>query len=225
MIGPLVTELHSQIEEYSLLRRSASQASHIQATAKAAAKLRNDLVTWAAGYQATQLHFTAEQRQTLRRQADVLRSKLANSRDSFEGTYNQSAALSDAQDRARRLVDENQRYWAQYIKTQLDPLRTQMRLMRQLPKAQPQVTGLETLLRTLEGMAQHLPQSAQERTKFSSLMAALDEALHDVEAFTDEQKAFLDKIGSGMATLGDVTVELLNWSQQVGLAATLKISR
>ena len=224
-IADQANKLREQIQEYVLLQRNASQADSIQATAKALATLREGAIVWLGCYQACAPYLTAEQGPQLRHGAARLHMQLAISRTNFETNYNQQAALLQATKTLQGLQDSLRGYWGLYARGRLDPLTAQLRPARQLPSAREQVAQIEGLLRILEAAASQLPRTTQEVMAFHENVAKVQKMLGDITGFTPEQRAFLEKISLGTATLADVTAELLAWCKQAGLAATLRISR
>lgn len=224
MIVQTASELHNQLQEYSRLKKNASQLAAIENTVHDLADIQRQIKAWIEIYPALQPYFLDQQRDELAKQVAEIYRRLGECKVRFENDnrYPQEL-LKKLQSLGSKLTDVTQQAWHKYAQTCLTPIQETVNSARHLPKMQSKLAQVDVVLTDLVGQSQKLPRRSSDVQRFHEQINALKSKLQEVETMNVQQKAFLDKVHQGTATLVDLDDTLLQWCIQQGLASQLKI--
>lgn len=223
MIRQLVTDLSRQIEEFGHLQRAASQVTSIQSVGDLLIPIQRDLSAWFSAFPLVEPYLNVGDAGSVRQQAAVLKRQFSQARDRFAADYGAPAGLNRMQSAAKAMLDDTRKYWQAYAEEQIRPLRSQINLAHRLPKMHRNIEEIDRTYKVLSDLGEKLPQRAEEVDLFSFLLAQLRARLGTIDGLSADQRAFLEKVQRGSATLDDVSGSLLVWCREEGLAGLLKV--
>jgi chromosome segregation ATPase len=224
MIVQTASELRHQLQEYSRLKKNASQLASIENAARDLADIQRQIKAWIGIYPALHPYFLDLQRDELTKQVTEIYRRLDECKTRFENDnrYPQEL-LKRLHSLGVKLTYVTQQAWHQYAQTCLTPIQETVNSARQLPKMQSKLGQVDDILNGLVGQSQKLPKRPSDVQHFHAQINAIKSKLQEVETMNVQQKAFLDKVHQGAATLADLDDSLLQWCIDQGLASQLKI--
>lgn len=225
MIIQSANELRQQLQEYGRLKQNESQIILIQHTAKELAVVQSQLKAWVGIYPLLLPYFSEPRRHELSRQATEIQRKVNECKERFQNAsrYPQEP-LKQLQRLSVKLTESTTEAWRHYAKNRFAPLRETIQTARRLPKMQPKLAQVDGIFKDVEAQSQKLPRQAADIQHFHDQLDAIKRQLEAVEPIDDQQRAFLEKVQLGTATVADLDETLLQWCKQQGLAAQLKLS-
>jgi len=226
MIVQTATALRQQLKDYSTLKQNESQLDSIQKTGADLLMVKRDLDNWTRIFPAVQVYLASHQSSEISQQAVNIHRKLGECKVRFENVnrYPQDL-LRQLQRAVSQLQGETERAWSQYASSLLAPLKEALRSARQLPALQAKIVQVDPILSSLNEQSLRLPKQPKDIQHFHEQIGTIRNVLNAVPSMTPAQKAFMDRVDQGTATLADLDDHLLQWCKQQGLAPLLKVTK
>lgn len=221
MLTDVVKLTRGEIDKYVRLQTQIKQLEHIKNTKSELDVLQRKCTQIMVAYELLHPHLDDMQRVSVESNIEAINSRLKSSYSEFlKGNYEQARILGQISVSVKSLDDNLSRLWLIYAQEQIRPYQELMRIAKTLPQMERNISQIETLIGELNSATKTLP-TLQSWSNFHAKLQQVAGLLEDIQGLSQEKRDFLQSIREGKATLSNITPQLLEWCNQIGLSEVL----